>query len=99
MKRHLPLFLAVVVSTLPAKAEEETANVRLFEWDRGLAVRALAQKEMAVYLWFYEWNMFEAIEPGQHTSRQDLSLPGKQEGLAATVLRGLRERWALQPLG
>lgn len=22
---------------------------------------------MAMYLWFYEWNMFEAMSPGQHT--------------------------------
>ena len=67
MNRHLPLLFAVIVSTLSAKAEEEAPNVRLLEWDRGLAVQSLTQKQMVVYLWFYEWNMFDAIEPGQHT--------------------------------
>lgn len=67
MKRHLLLLLAVIVSTLSTKAEGETRNVRLLEWDRGFAVQSLAQIDMIVYLWFYEWNMFEAIRPGQHT--------------------------------
>jgi len=67
MKHHLLLLFAVIVSTLSAKAEGETPNVRLLEWDRGFAVQSRAQKDMVVYLWFYEWNMFEAIEPGQHT--------------------------------
>ena len=42
-------------------------NTRLLEWERGFAVQSLVQADMVVYLWFYEWNMFEAITPGQHT--------------------------------
>jgi len=43
-------------------------NVKLFEWERGIAVESLRQEGMAMYLWFYEWNMFDAVEPGQHTA-------------------------------
>ena len=50
-----------------AAEEKREANVKLFEWERGLGIRSLDQPDMSVYLWFYEWNMFEAIEPGQHT--------------------------------
>jgi len=42
-------------------------NVKLFEWERGIGVESLEQPGMAVYLWFYEWNMFDAIQTGQHT--------------------------------
>jgi hypothetical protein len=40
---------------------------RLFGWERGIAVGSRAQKDMAVFLWFYEWNMFDAITSGEHT--------------------------------
>ena len=67
MTRHLHALVVVVLSTSMVGADEGKPNVRLFEWERGFAVQALEPDEMAVYLWFYEWNMFEAIEPGQHT--------------------------------
>jgi len=67
MQRHLLSTVLVVISLSVARAEEKTPNVRLLEWERGFAIQSLAQKDMVVYLWFYEWNMFEAIEPGQHT--------------------------------
>ncbi len=43
-------------------------NVKLWEWEKGVAVESLEQKDMAVYLWFYEWNMFDARQKGVHTS-------------------------------
>jgi hypothetical protein len=43
------------------------ANVRLFEWERGIGVESLDQPGMSMYLWFYEWNMFDAVQSGQHT--------------------------------
>jgi len=43
------------------------ANVRLFEWERGIGVESLERPGMAMYLWFYEWNMFDAVQSGQHT--------------------------------
>ena len=40
---------------------------RLAEWERGVALQAPGPPGMAVYFWFYEWNMFDAVSPGQHT--------------------------------
>jgi len=44
-----------------------TPNVRLSEWQRGIRFESVEQPGMAMYLWFYEWNMFEAVQAGQHT--------------------------------
>ncbi len=43
-------------------------TTKLFEWERGIAVESRAQKDMAMFFWFYEWNMFEAVRKGEHTS-------------------------------
>lgn len=40
---------------------------RLFDWHQGIGVQSPLQEDMRVYLWFYEWNMFEARTKGQHT--------------------------------
>ncbi|MCP5111462.1 MAG: hypothetical protein GY953_11570 [bacterium] len=42
-------------------------SLRLFEWERGIGFESPEQSQMRVYLWFYEWNMFEARKPGEHT--------------------------------
>ena len=41
--------------------------VKLKSWERGIAVTSPDQEDMTVFLWFYEWNMFEALQKGQHT--------------------------------
>lgn len=41
---------------------------RIVEWERGIALQPPDQPAMSMYFWFYEWNMFEAMAPGQHTS-------------------------------
>jgi hypothetical protein len=43
-------------------------NVRLFKWERGIGIESREQPDMAMYLWFYEWHMFDAVRTGQHTS-------------------------------
>lgn len=67
MRPHLHALVIVALAASWACADEGEPNVRLFEWERGFAVQPREPEDMAVYLWFYEWNMFEAIEPGQHT--------------------------------
>jgi hypothetical protein len=67
MMRGLSCSLLLALATTSVWAQEAALNVRLFEWERGYGVESAAQKGMAVYLWFYEWNMFEAMRPGQHT--------------------------------
>jgi hypothetical protein len=41
--------------------------MRLREWERGIAVEDPTAPESAVYLWFYEWHLFDAVVPGEHT--------------------------------
>lgn len=67
MTRCFHALVVLVLSTSMVGAEEGEPNVRLFEWERGFYVKTLEHDDMPVYLWFYEWNMFEAIQPGQHT--------------------------------
>lgn len=67
MTRFCHSLVIVVLATSIVYADGGKSNVRLVEWERGLAVWASESEGMAVYLWFYEWNMFEAIKPGQHT--------------------------------
>jgi hypothetical protein len=58
-------LLAVVINMLPVGAM--AAPPRLVEWERGIALQPSADPRMTMYLWFYEWNMFEAMAPGPHT--------------------------------
>ena len=39
----------------------------LFQWERGLGLRIPAEPSADMFLWFYEWTMFEAMQAGQHT--------------------------------
>jgi len=43
------------------------ASPRIFEWERGIAVQQQGRDDLTMYLWFYEWNLFEAMSAGQHT--------------------------------
>ncbi len=40
----------------------------LDEWSRGVAIESTESEDAFMYLWFYEWHMFEAVERGEHTS-------------------------------
>jgi len=40
---------------------------RLMEWERGVALQQQRRDDLSMFLWFYEWNLFEAMKPGQHT--------------------------------
>jgi hypothetical protein len=46
---------------------KEPQQLRLSLWERGVAFQSPADPKMKVYLWFYEWNMFEARSAGEHT--------------------------------
>jgi len=60
------VFLCVPVESVQADQKSQ-ADVQLFEWERGFAVRSRQNPKIAAYLWFYEWNMFDAMQRGQHT--------------------------------
>lgn len=59
-------FLGLVLGCFSIDA----APALLKKWERGVAVHAPDEKGMVVWLWFYEWNMFSAATPGQHTRGQ-----------------------------
>jgi arylsulfatase A-like enzyme len=54
-----------------ATAATKPARVaRLFDWERGIGVESPEQPGMAVYLWVYEWNMFEAVNASRYTHNE-----------------------------
>ncbi|MEO2015870.1 MAG: hypothetical protein ABGZ53_16035 [Fuerstiella sp.] len=59
------LTLSILTST--AVAQSQASNTLLAPWQRGINVSIKTQPAMKVWFWFYEWNMFEAVKPGQHT--------------------------------
>lgn len=58
-----PVLLVLLAAALAA-AEPLP---RLMEWERGVALRQQDRDDLTMFLWFYEWNLFEAMSPGQHT--------------------------------
>ncbi|MGH9672168.1 MAG: hypothetical protein ACRD44_03225 [Bryobacteraceae bacterium] len=61
---HLrPGIFSVAAGLCIASAQERP---RIIEWERGVALEAPGGAA-TMYLWFYEWNMFDAMAPGQHT--------------------------------
>jgi len=60
---------AVRLTSTTLRADETATEpaVKLWEWGKGIAVESMQAERMTVYLWFYEWNMFDARAKGQHT--------------------------------
>ncbi len=54
------------------RLQSDQSNVRLFEWGKGIGVESRLKRDMTVFLWFYEWNMFHARRQGIHTSGSHL---------------------------
>ena len=57
--------------------------ITLSEWDRGFSFAPADRADVRVYLWFYEWHLFDAFEPGQHTGgrhhpERDLDADGRR---------------------
>jgi len=49
------------------KPQTMEKSMKLFKWARGMGVRMPDNEKRVMYLWFYEWHMFDAVSPGQHT--------------------------------
>ena len=60
------VLTAVLFSGWAGPVKDEPL-VSLSEWERGISVTSPYQEDMTVFVWFYEWNMFEALKKGQHT--------------------------------
>ena len=61
------LILIAAMMTTGSAVADETPNTRLAEWERGVSVASTTSPNMKMYLWFYEWHMFGAVSPQQHT--------------------------------
>jgi hypothetical protein len=42
-------------------------DLELTTWKRGIAIGPRDRPDRRLYLWFYEWHMFDAVERGLHT--------------------------------
>lgn len=74
MQRLLSILLLLTasgilerVSVRAAESRADATKTSLREWGKGIAVDSSQRDGMSVYLWFYEWNMFDARQQGQHT--------------------------------
>ena len=86
------LFALLLSTALPSSNAQQTSGLRLFEWERGVGFESPADPAMKVYLWFYEWNMFEARKAGQHTGGtyhlpRNFEADGRRAGLGPRDLR------------
>ncbi len=88
--RSLSLTTAVILAW--SGALQGQPKPRLTEWERGIALEAPGERGRGVHFWFYEWNMFDAVSPGQHTHGTFRSVRTfNAEGTKATLaLPGLR---------
>jgi hypothetical protein len=41
--------------------------IEISEWERGFSFAPIDQEDLRMYLWFYEWHLFDAFCQGQHT--------------------------------
>ena len=90
----------LLLASLPLWAEAPPA-LRLVEWERGVAVEPRAHPDRTMFLWFYEWNMFEAMSPGEHTQGnwKLARRVGPDGGSAVVTGSGLRLEMKVVPDG
>ena len=62
-RRIILLLLAAFVCTMTSANQ-----IKLSIWDRGVKLTSPTDESLFAYLWFYEWNMFEAVRAGEHTT-------------------------------
>jgi hypothetical protein len=66
-KLPIPYLSLITLCCCLSGCASREPNVRLSEWERGIAVESLDHPGTTMYLWFYEWNMFHAVRPHQHS--------------------------------
>lgn len=72
MKSNCLIASALVLQgCLTATSSADAPSLELFTWERGIAVRSRQQPRMAMFLRFYEWNLFDAMQRGQITNGND----------------------------
>jgi hypothetical protein len=93
MIRALGYFsMALLLGSFPVIVSANSAQgvpptVKLVNWERGIALKSQDQESMAMFLWFYEWNMFDAVEPGVHTHGSFDNKVGIEENQREAVIQ------------
>src|SRR5262245_8248796 len=64
---HVRFLLSSLASMAFARAPAAAAAPALFAWERGIGLRIPGEPAADMYFWVYEWNMFGAMQAGQHT--------------------------------
>jgi hypothetical protein len=57
--------LAVAAALSCRSREPHAPALELFEWERGIGLRSTAHEPLSMFLWFYEWQLFDALELGE----------------------------------
>src|SRR5262245_56617328 len=78
----LVLLLSSVATNVGSKG-----GFDLVSWEGGFALRPRGHQDRTMYLWFYEWHMFDAVLPGQHTHSENGYRPATvtHAGQSATI--------------
>jgi len=67
----LSLAFLMILSPLRVAGQSPSppprAGILLEEWERGISFAPVSAPGMKMYLWFYEWTLFDALVPGQHS--------------------------------
>jgi hypothetical protein len=85
---HRVTKLALVLAAAAIQGAQDRPVLK--RWERGIALEAREQPGMAMYLWFYEWNMFDAVARGQHTPGSHRFLVTvDRAGSAASIYAGM----------
>ena len=62
------LFIGLLLLVLAGGCSLQNENrLTLDEWERGFVISPGENQEMKMFLWFYEWHLFDAVKPGIHT--------------------------------
>lgn len=48
-------------------SSKNSSQLILDDWERGFVAAPREMQDMQVFLWFYEWHLFDAVLPGIHT--------------------------------
>ncbi len=66
------IILSVYLDTEPSPNDASNRtikqNLQLFAYNNYLGVQIPGEERSKIFLWFYEWNMFNAGKPRQHTT-------------------------------
>jgi hypothetical protein len=68
MKKLIAAFNILVLTFFSCSDTDNQPKLKLWEWEKGFAIESIEQEGIKMYFWFYEWNMFDAMEKGEHTN-------------------------------